>query len=109
MSPQPATPLDLALPRVWCDFNAVGLGPEPGDPCYYSFAREQVSSLPALLGRNVVLYQENDGTTFVACEALIESFTSGRSPSGFAFCGFRARPLPASWREGPGTTLGITG
>ena len=100
--------LDFSLPRIWSDFNAFGLGPEPNDPCHYSFAREVVPSLSALLGKRVLLYQEDDATTFVACEAVIEPFASGRSPSGFTFCGFRARPVSASLSQVSAAELGIT-
>ena len=96
--------LDLALPRIGCDFNAHSLSQEPDDTCYYSFDREQVSQLSELVGSRVVLFDYDSQTEIVGCEAIIETFETGwRGEIGHSFwyCGFRARPIDKTWYWGP--------
>jgi hypothetical protein len=96
--------LNLKLQRIECDFNAVGLSDEPNDNCFYSFNREHVAQLAALVGARAVLYSYDSHTEVTACEALIETCRSGwrgEPECSFFFCGFRARPIEGSWYSGP--------
>jgi hypothetical protein len=91
------------LQRIGCDFNAIGLSGEPNDNCFYSFEREQVSSLPALVGLRVVLFSLDSPSEVTACEAVIEPYRNGwrgEPMKSFWYCGFRARPVNGSWYNG---------
>lgn len=97
-------PLNLALQRIECDFNAFGLSDESHDNCFYSFNREDVPLLASLVGGRVVLYAHDSESEITACEALVEACSSGwqgEPESSFFFCGFRARPIEGSWYNGP--------
>ncbi|WP_158239301.1 hypothetical protein [Uliginosibacterium sp. TH139] len=97
------------LQRIECDFNAVGLSDEPNDNCFYSFHREQVVLLNALIGAKVILYAHDSPSEITACEAWIEVYRSGwqgEPDQSFMFCGFRARPIEGSWFSGAVSRLG---
>ena len=101
-------PFNPALPRIWCDFNAVGLGDEQDDPCFYSFGRGDVAHLSSLVGCAVVLYQEDTDTDVTACTASVETFREGWRGEPFKsvrYCGFRARPHDGTWFSGLATAV----
>ena len=92
-----STPLDCNIPHFWCDFNACGWGLEPDDDALYQFdwnaAGEQFE---ALVGQTVVLYDIEDETNIIGCEAVIERFDLDGCPRSY-----RARPVVRSWYHGP--------
>jgi hypothetical protein len=94
--------LDLSLPKIECDFNAVGLGDEDKDGrCFYSFFRRDLPLLKA--GARCILYSFDTQDEITACEALIEPYRTGwRGEAGnsFYFCGFRGRPFEDTWYWG---------
>jgi hypothetical protein len=95
--------LDLQMPRLRCDFNARALSDEPDDECFYSFDRAEVSRLPDLVGMKVVLFDLDSDEEITACEAVVEVYRTGwrgEADASFWFCGFRARPIDASWYWG---------
>jgi len=92
-----STPLNRDMPHFWCDFNACGWGPEPDDDTFYQFDWNTVGDqFDSMVGTTVILYDIEDETNVIACEAVIERFDLDGRPRSY-----RARPVLRSWYLGP--------
>ncbi len=98
------SPVGSKCPRYWCDFNSAGVGGERDDDCFYSFRPEDLRRNQPVAGLKVFLYQEDGVDTIVGCEAHFEPYRDGwlgEPFKSFRFCGWRARPVPGTWYQGP--------
>jgi hypothetical protein len=83
------------IPRLGCDFNAIGWSGEPDDDCYYALDRERLGALKPTEGMRVVIYDADLGEQgkpqVLGCIATLE-FHRGKASS----C-WRARPIPGTF------------
>lgn len=80
------------LPRLWCDFNAVGWSGDPHDDCYYVFDQAALSGLSPYEGLHVFvfMYDDQEETEITGCEAVLEAYDKG----------WRIRPDTSTWCSG---------
>ena len=56
----------------------------------------------SLVGRTVILYDIEDETNIIACEAVIERLELDGRPRSY-----RARPVARSWHQGPSAVVSV--
>jgi hypothetical protein len=89
----PASSRLRQLPRVWCDFNAIGWSGEPDDSCIYTFDLTILDYMLTADGLAVFAFMYDDAAnqTITGCEAVLERYHDG----------WRLRPDPLTWYSGP--------
>ena len=81
---------DASLPRVSCDFNALGWSGEADDHCYYAFDQKALATLEPSAGLRLIAFMDEGGGEVLGCEAVLERFGTS----------WRVRPDESSWFRG---------
>ena len=81
------------LPRLWCDFNAIGWSGQPDDDCYYIFDMAVFANGSITEGLCVFafMYDNQEETEITGCEMTFEPYHDG----------WRLRSDVATWYSGP--------
>ena len=82
------SPPNTSLPKVGCDFNAIGWSGAPDDHCYYVFDQQALPA-PREGMRLFAFMDEGDGEV-LGCEAVLERFGTR----------WRIRPDESTWFRG---------
>jgi len=85
-----SSPPKTSLPRVQCDFNALGWSGETGDNCYYVFEGRKFAALAPREGLRLFVFMDEGGGEVLGCEAVLEKFGTS----------WRARPDESTWFRG---------
>jgi hypothetical protein len=64
---------EIPLPRLWCDFNALGWSGAPDDTCYYAFDQKALAALSPTEGQKLLAYDDDGACEVIGCEARLES------------------------------------
>jgi hypothetical protein len=85
-----STPPDASLPRVLCDFNALGWSGEQDDHCYYAFDQQALAAVAPREGLRLFVFMEEGDDEVLGCEAVLERFGTS----------WRVRPDESTWFRG---------